>query len=623
MEDEPIESPEDDGNQENPNAAPPTRVLLDVFHAMKRVTSLVPAKHPMLMMFSNDLRDSIFTIDQSDKAKIEEACQRGLGDHKFKTNFTERFKSAPDWVLKRVRRRIPCPEQLVERLKKFQEKYTSKKFVDHKHGELFNARVKKELNHLITHHAAKGCLSDPPGMSFYAKSRTDSDGLQLYRCLRGTNTVELWHQFIEMRFGSWNAGPEFATAVMLMLADRRNKRASARNRKNFPNVGHYEHYLIDELQSLHKELFGKPKFTWWNNTNTIPVHNEEFGLVPTLGVQFQEIVTDEDVKYFPDSMKFMAKARKTKVLDLNICTREEKLIFMKAISYYIGKFDIMANDWNLGRLKLGNGDKNYILDYIQSDTLLPTGVNSIWKKRAHQLESYFNSYYLKALNRKIMLRDGNLQEGEEYEESLLTLEDLSLLELIEAEVIPLPFRVIMDAENEIIRRPDPNLDINPANHADYELEPDFNPNFESGDDLDRNDDLLDLDNGVGPEDADLEEIIAHPQTQDQPQVVTYANVSAHVGASSSSSFNALRDTMIASPVREVQIPRKRAPRQCIYCQKHVFHVLQKPMHYSNTLNRSNGAKEYLRSDLRANEYKHGKDECPFEGQMKGKRAISR
>ena len=166
--------------------------------------------------------------------------------------------------------------------------------------------------------------------------------------------------------------------------------------------------------------------------------------------------------------------------------------------------------------------------------------------------------------------------------------------------------------------------ILPIIHADYELESDFNPNFESGDDLDRNDDLLDLDNGVGPEDADLEEIIAHPHTQDQPLVVTYANVSAHVAASSSPSLNALRDTMIASPVRVVQMPRKRAPKQCKYCQKHVFYVLQKQMQYSSKINRSNGAKEYLRSDMRANEYKHGKDEqCPFEGEMKDKQAISR
>jgi hypothetical protein len=68
-----------------------------------------------------------------------------------------------------------------------------------------------------------GHVSDPPGFSFYYKMGTDTDGLSLYRCYRGTNSLEGGvHQNIIRKFGSFGASPELADAAMADYRLRHN-----------------------------------------------------------------------------------------------------------------------------------------------------------------------------------------------------------------------------------------------------------------------------------------------------------------------------------------------------------------------------------------------------------------
>ena len=143
--------------------SPVTRVMLDALHAMKRITTNIPALHPMSLKFAADLRDSIFQMDAGDVKRCDEVCREGLGlNRSFKTTFPERLQSNPDWVLKRVRRSIPQPKELAKNLNSLVERYTDNVFFDAKYGVLLTSAARKELNTLINTHVANG-------ICFYSK----------------------------------------------------------------------------------------------------------------------------------------------------------------------------------------------------------------------------------------------------------------------------------------------------------------------------------------------------------------------------------------------------------------------------------------------------------------------
>jgi hypothetical protein len=96
--------------------------------------------------------------------------------------------------------------------------------------------------------------------------RKDCSNLVIYRSIRGTSDVESFHQKLEMNFAPWNAGPEYADNNLTVNRHRFNIRASERNRKGFPQVGHYNHYLLDESYSYMKEIFQivNNVHDWWD-----------------------------------------------------------------------------------------------------------------------------------------------------------------------------------------------------------------------------------------------------------------------------------------------------------------------------------------------------------------------
>jgi hypothetical protein len=87
---------------------------------------------------------------------------------------------------------------------------------------LFNKEARKEADTLI-HLATQGFLSDPPGLQLYYKIRTDPDGLTVYCCICGTNTIEGGiHMPLWQTFGSLHAFPELADALLALIHHRRN-----------------------------------------------------------------------------------------------------------------------------------------------------------------------------------------------------------------------------------------------------------------------------------------------------------------------------------------------------------------------------------------------------------------
>ncbi|KAJ3007675.1 UNVERIFIED_CONTAM: hypothetical protein HDU68_003395, partial [Siphonaria sp. JEL0065] len=205
-----------------------------------------------------------------------------------------------------------------------------------------------------------GCLSDPEGMSMYFKVRDDREGLPCYRCIRGTSRLESF-QKLEMIFDSWNAGTELVDASLCIIRHWTNILTSKQNRPNFPKLGHFDHYLIDQIQVLTKEVTGRVLFNWWPETTFGQKTDSKF--VSTLLPSKREFISDSDTAGYKPMFTFLARATESKVSYLPVHSSAEWKLFSSSIEHYLGAVDgkamssiskvdwhAFANDWNIGQL---------------------------------------------------------------------------------------------------------------------------------------------------------------------------------------------------------------------------------------------------------------------------------
>jgi hypothetical protein len=79
---------------------------------------------------------------------------------------------------------------------------------------VMTAKVEKKFDSLMQQ-VKRGCLSDIP---LYYPTRRDENGLQQYRCIRGTSDVEgAIHQKLVSKVQSWNAGPRFSQSALTVM----------------------------------------------------------------------------------------------------------------------------------------------------------------------------------------------------------------------------------------------------------------------------------------------------------------------------------------------------------------------------------------------------------------------
>jgi hypothetical protein len=165
-----------------------SRVIEDIFHVMNRIIKWIPKKHGLAKEFTYSFRDAIFVLDESDMATVK-TYLRSIGQ-----SIEEYIKYKYDWVTQRVRRYVPLPQELLQRVSQVFEFYEDK--LDDNLGiPLFNSRAKKEAAGILST-ISNGLLSDIPGMSLYFFVRYDKNRLPLYRCVRGTNSCESMHSNI-------------------------------------------------------------------------------------------------------------------------------------------------------------------------------------------------------------------------------------------------------------------------------------------------------------------------------------------------------------------------------------------------------------------------------------------
>jgi hypothetical protein len=117
-----------------------------------------------------------------------------------------------EYFSKRIRREVPNAGELHQRLQKVLNEF--KDCQDAKGKKLFAEKDLKEYNNILEH-ARKGCYSDPPDLPMYEPLYVDADGLQVYRCLRGTSVLESIHQKLIAAFSSFDASPSWQVLYCL------------------------------------------------------------------------------------------------------------------------------------------------------------------------------------------------------------------------------------------------------------------------------------------------------------------------------------------------------------------------------------------------------------------------
>jgi hypothetical protein len=166
------------------------------------------------------------------------------------------------------------------------------------------------------------------------------------------------------KFNSWQAGLQLIDCTMNTFVNRYIIRAKIRHTPGFKNIGHYDYFLLDELQKLSERLYGFPLEDWWPNTLSthLPV-KEMMGVIPITHPREWERVEESSISHLSSDLKFLAKRQKSTVISLSynvqipilpVSTAEEKQRFTREFVKVSLKnnrsaepdFDEFARLWN-------------------------------------------------------------------------------------------------------------------------------------------------------------------------------------------------------------------------------------------------------------------------------------
>ncbi len=189
-----------------------------------------------------------------------------------------------------------------------------------------------------------GHYSDPPGTEFYSyivnddgSIKTDKYGIKLLRSSRGTNSVENTHRQYSTTF-RFRAGIEMADCLLGERRHRQNQGIACERFESYPDVGHFDTWLIDRLQNLLEHNHGKQLYDDWisasdfiktpESFNMVALHNEELATA-LKNVKLKEGVTP----LYTDDMKYLCKAMGTDVPFLPVHGKKEYKLFARLVLY--------------------------------------------------------------------------------------------------------------------------------------------------------------------------------------------------------------------------------------------------------------------------------------------------
>ena len=183
-----------------------TRVLGDIWHVFHQFP--ISLHHGLRRPFARALSRAFFIPNQEDKHAVDEVLRQQ------NTTYEAKLRSNPAYIRKRVQYRVPPPEKLYSRIAAVIKTFGPRRDATTKQP-LFNEKAWNVAKNVLEH-VRNGDYSDPPDMSVYFHIGKDKNGLNLYRCFRGTNDVEGGiHQNLIRRFTSFNVSPRRAVNMML------------------------------------------------------------------------------------------------------------------------------------------------------------------------------------------------------------------------------------------------------------------------------------------------------------------------------------------------------------------------------------------------------------------------
>ena len=383
------------------------RVLGDAFHVFGRFDT--KTTHPAYGHFMQKLRDAIFVSNPHDIASVKKylAEEEELPAKAIAHLLSMRNR----WLAKRVRRTIPGPGRLLDRLRSCFAAFNGATFVDPRTGKSvpFYGREEKKTINAILKAAAAGYLSDPPGINLYKKvSSTAKDGLQQWRCIRGTNNVENWHRWL---IAAFQRQPSLSPALAHVLLFEFSYQFSVRNgqlHQRLPKFGHNNISLEEEVQKLTQRLWNRPAYPKWK------VAKQREGTVCRWGVisvnSDDHLYNRENIQEveLSDRLGAIANLQGVQLPILPIQTKEEHKLFKTLL-----------------RTHGGGKDKPYFEDILQQWKGYVDGIEIFPKQLCHLRRRY--RQYVKIVNIKQMRKkcEAKLKEVVEFIEKDNELFDMS------------------------------------------------------------------------------------------------------------------------------------------------------------------------------------------------------
>lgn len=230
-----------------------TRVVKDIFHLMDMIKPY--KRHTLYKQFTRKFSESLFTIDETDKEKVIAAfAQKRLRDPSFTHTWDSKMKYDRAWLWRRVRRKVSAPEVLLPLLKSLFLSYGPLKCA--KSGRALFDKKSWDQAAAVLRTVQLGHVSDPPDVQLYIKTgKLDDLKLTLYRCIRGTNSLEGGvHQNLIRKFGSFGAGPELANAMLTEYRLRHNLDVGSKNRHSVIYKSHYDPWLVQHIDLLRQKM---------------------------------------------------------------------------------------------------------------------------------------------------------------------------------------------------------------------------------------------------------------------------------------------------------------------------------------------------------------------------------
>jgi hypothetical protein len=325
--------------------------LGDVFHAMDRAK--VPVKHESKKAYFVALREAFLVWNDIKLKELEDSMRdNGMTDDEIQA---QKYHNARLYR-ECVDRKVPPPSILYWRVRAVYALYG--KMVDSKTKKpLFSNKAWKKANNVLKDILA-GYYSDPPGLNFYTKKLgkngevvTNKYGMEVIECFRGTNRTESFHKNLTVTFGKWNVGIEMSDCLLAERRHRHNHKCSERRRLGFPKLGHFDTWLVDQLQNLVRENHGIQLYPYWTNASDYIDTDESFDTIALHNAHLHSKLEQKSKEIGPVKLtreqQYICKAMGTSLPLLPFVNKDEKKAYCRFVlgRDQSGDYQKAAEEW--------------------------------------------------------------------------------------------------------------------------------------------------------------------------------------------------------------------------------------------------------------------------------------